>query len=284
MKTIYIDVYFLINFTVDMLALYFASFFSKTPTTTLRLLLSSLVGALYAVGSVLFFEERIISVCLSVVIFILMVAIITKGIGFYRKLKYSAAFFFFQIIIGGFVYYGYCLLDRVFIESEFLPVGERRGNLLILSLIVLLSIGILKIILSVFSNIRAEKAVKLSIVYEGREIAFDAFVDSGNLAQDPFDKTPVMFILPSLAIDIFGTDVFDTQSDNYEMKKKIRVIPINRQGKNIIVFGIKPEYVYVKSKKRREPISLVIAIDKEGTSYDGYPALVPLSALDGVLL
>ena len=56
MKTIYIDVYFLINFSVDLLALYFAAMFMKIRATNLRLVLAALVGALYAVIGVLLID------------------------------------------------------------------------------------------------------------------------------------------------------------------------------------------------------------------------------------
>ena len=50
--TLYVDVYFLINFTVDILALYFAAIFSKVPTSTRRLIISAVIGAFFAIGIV----------------------------------------------------------------------------------------------------------------------------------------------------------------------------------------------------------------------------------------
>ena len=49
MRTFYIDVYFLINLTVDILALYFSAIFSKTPTSIKRLLIAGIIGAASAV-------------------------------------------------------------------------------------------------------------------------------------------------------------------------------------------------------------------------------------------
>ena len=53
MQTLYIDVYFLINFTVDFIALYFAVTFAKVPSGTRRLLFGALIGALCSVLYVL---------------------------------------------------------------------------------------------------------------------------------------------------------------------------------------------------------------------------------------
>ena len=48
MQTLYIDVYFLINFTVDVLAVYFAVLLSKITTSRIRLILCGLIGAISA--------------------------------------------------------------------------------------------------------------------------------------------------------------------------------------------------------------------------------------------
>ena len=53
MQTLYIDVYFLVNFTVNYLSAYFAIVFAKVPSSTKRLFIASLVGALIAVVTVL---------------------------------------------------------------------------------------------------------------------------------------------------------------------------------------------------------------------------------------
>ena len=47
-STVYIDVYFLINFTVDLLAFHLASAFTKVRIKNSRLFIASLLSALYA--------------------------------------------------------------------------------------------------------------------------------------------------------------------------------------------------------------------------------------------
>ena len=79
MKTLYIDVYFFINFTVDLLALYFSSALYKLPTSAPRLMLASFVGSLYAVFGVLFLEDRLIMYPVSLVILAVMVLIVSAG-------------------------------------------------------------------------------------------------------------------------------------------------------------------------------------------------------------
>ena len=286
METIYVDVYFLINFTVDVLALYFASQFSKISTSAPRLLIAASVGALYAVFGVLLIEKSEIMYLLAVVFLLLMVVITSVGVGFFRRVKYTIAVIIFNVIIGGLVYYGYCLLDNIFDSEELVSAEGENKNLLILSLIVLLSIGVLKLFISVFGNTRCERKVELAVVHNGEETRFEAFVDSGNLAVDPFDKTPVMLINRTLSKSIFGIEALTQEiffAGEYELKKRMRIIPVTFGGENKILYGIKPDNIYAVAGRKTEKLSLIIATDEKGDSYSGYSALIPLSALDGVL-
>ena len=286
METIYIDVYFLINFTVDVLALYCASSFSKISTTVRRLIIAAFIGATYAVFGILFIERPEIMYILAVIILLLMVIVTSKGVGSYRRLKYTVAVVIFNVIIGGLVYYGYCFLDGFIGIDDFESSGGENKNLLILSLIVLLSIGALKLFLSAFANSKCEKMTEILVEYNGVETRFEAFVDSGNLAVDPFDKTPVMLINRGLSEKIFGIKELNNESVNrhgYDFKKKVRIIPVSFGGEKKILYGIRPDNIYAVAGGKTEKLSLIIATDEEGDSYGGYSALIPLSALEGVL-
>lgn len=285
MKTLYIDVYFLINFTVDILALYFSASFSKISTTVPRLIISALIGGMYAVMGILLIENSLLMYPTSLFFLVMMVLITAKGVGTYRRIKYAIAFLFFQIIIGGLVYYGYCALDGLMLTEKIDGLNSENRSLLILSLLVLLSIGVLKLIISLFGNTRSEKCVKIIIKYNGRENITEAFVDSGNLAVDPLDKTPVMIVTVSEGEKIFGDDSKfrnSLESVDYSVKKRLRAIPVSYGGNNKILYGIKPDSAYAVSRKKRVKISIVIAIDCEEDSYGGYSALIPLSALEDV--
>lgn len=284
MTTLYIDVYFLINFCVDILALYFAASFVKIPCTNLRLVISGVIGGGYAVVGILLLDESYLMYPISAMIFISMVLIAVGKVSLYRRIKYAFAFFVFQIIIGGLVYYGYCLLDKVMKEGDYFPAGGTNRNLLILSLIVLLSIGVLKLVTASFVHTKSERSVSLVFEYRNNSTTFDALVDSGNLAVDPFDRTPVMFVKGDFAKKLFGSDVVSGsfKTEDIEIKKRLRIIPAAFGAENRIIYGLKCDSLYLLGKNGREKLSVVIAIDNVGKDYGGYFALMPISALDGV--
>ena len=285
MKTIYVDVYFFINFTVDILALYFSALFYKLPTTVARLLLSSFIGAAYAVIGTLLIEKSALMIPVSILILILMILIMAGGVGVMRKVKYGIIFLLFEILIGGLVYYAYSMLDKINFLKDFAESNNENKKLLVFSLIVLLSIGTLKLSVACFGNYGSVKNVKVFVEHGGKTSQLDALVDSGNLAVDPFSKTPVMLVGEAVGNKIFGEIAFDfPKSDELDLslKKRIRIIPVSFGSEKRILYGIKPDSVYIQKKKVRENISLIIAIDKEGGRYGGYNALIPLSALEHI--
>lgn len=286
MQTLYVDVYFLINFTVDILALYFSAGFAKIPVSVPRLIISALLGGAYAVLAIILISNQTVMYPVSALLLVLMILICTKGVGLYRKAKYAISFLLFQIIIGGFVYYSYCTLDKVMDDTDLSEIGGENRKLLILSLIVLLSIGVLKLIISFFGSVRSERSASIIVYHNGKENTFEAFVDSGNLAKDPFDKTPVMLINDNTASEIFGENACLSKMlmrSDYKTKSKIRVIPVSIGKVNKILYGIKPDAVYALVGNRREKLSVILAIDEDGDNYGGYPALIPLSALEDIL-
>lgn len=285
MKTLYVDVYFLINFTIDLLALYFASIFCKISIAIHRLIFSSLLGAAYAVAGAVFVIAAPKIHLLSATVLLLMIIIVSNKISVYRKLKYTVAFLLFEILIGGLVYYGYCLLDRLFENAEHIKPGSENRNLLILSLIVLLSIGVLKLTVSFLGSVRSEKNVKLIISCFNKEYVFEGLVDSGNLAVDPMDKTPVMLINGKLCKRMFGFEDLNIDGlSSYRMDfgKRLRIIPVSFGGNKKILYGIKPDYAYAVIGKKNEEIKVVIAVNSEEDNFGGYDALIPLAALEDI--
>lgn len=283
MKTIYIDVYFLINFSVDFLALNLTSRFTKTAVKPWRILLGSALGALCAVFSILFINIKYIYLIVSPFILLLMILICTFGISFFRKMKFLGAFLITEILIGGFVYYGFSFLEEIF--SEYEPSGGENRNLLIVSLIILLSFGVLKLFMAIFCRNSSISTAQLSLYYNGQKHEFEGLVDSGNLAIDPMDGRCVVLINCTLAKSIFKEDIKYMDSPElapFSIKKRIRIIPIKRGGVSEMLYAFTMDEVFLISGKRKEKIPACFAIDKKGEKYGGYDALIPAALISDV--
>ena len=287
LQTLYIDVYFLINLTIDFLALYFACIFSKVPTSGRRLLFGATLGGGISVIGVLLPE--IFLVKLAVAFFGLPIIVIaaTKKVSVKRRIKASFAFLIFGALFGAGFYFMYGLVDKFLYkyldESD---GGIENPKLVLFSLIVLVLIGVFKMLISFFNNIESEGSRMLEITLSDKKIRAEAFVDSGNLAIDPMDMRPILFIksdfagcfLPKSVIDLEDPDKLDR-----EMRKRIRLIPISTSAGTKVLTGIKPDSVRVINKEgKNEEISVTLAIDKESGTYGGFFALLPSVAVSGV--
>lgn len=286
-KTLYIDVYFLINFTVDLLSLYFAARFSKIPTTIKRLIIASLFGALSAVGIVFLPENTLLKFVAAAVGLLLIGFIAPKKIALPRKIKYIFAFLIFEALVGGAVTFIWGLLDR-YISDFFngFEGGAVNRKMLFLSLIVLLSIGVFKMLVSLFTNVETEESVDLEIRFLNKTAIVSAFVDSGNLAVDPMDMTPVLLIKKEIAEGILPVNIdqiCDIDSLDRQIKKRIRLIPISRGGETHVLVGVKVDSVKIIKCDFAEEIAVTLAIDKEGGTFGGYKALMPSAALENAI-
>ena len=285
MQTLYIDVYILINFTVDFLSLYFASLFSKVPSGTKRLVLSSAFGAFSAVLIIFLPEIPIIKMLTSFLALVVCGMIATLAVSLKRRVRFVLSFLIFQAMVGGIVSYLWYIFDVWLYDALSLSGGAPvNRKMLLFSVIVLISIGVFKMIVSFFSNIVGDGSVELEIKYFDKELRCEAFIDSGNLAIDPMDMRPILFIKEELAKNIFPENVVslsDPDALDRNVRRRIRLIPVSRGGVTHVLTGVKVDGVNICRGDVREPVAVTVAIDKERGSYGGFSALIPSSVVSG---
>ena len=279
MKTLYIDVYFLINFTVDFLALYFSSMFSRVPTTAKRLVTASLAGAFAASLMIFLPEVAVLKLFASITMLAFCSYLAICKVSIKRRVRFLISFVIFEALAGGCVSFLWGIFDKYFYNAfssmEKVPVNKK---LLLFSVIVLIFIGVFKMIVSFFSNIAYEGVVKLEISLFDKKITAEAFVDSGNLAVDPMDLQPILFVkeelarkfIPEAIVELRDPDILDRNA-----RRKIRLIPVSRGEITHVLTGVKPDCVKVIDGEKKQVISVTVAIDKEKGTYGGYLALIP---------
>ena len=284
MQTVYVDIYFLINFTVDFLALYFAALLSKIPTTVIRLSLGAALGAVTAVAN-LFVETAWLGYSLLVLGFIAMIMASTKKVSLYRRFKLAFCFSIAEMLLGGFVYLLYGFFDKHLESAIQNIVGGGDRELLILAVLVLVSIGLFKCLVALFSFSSSNRTVEVELRMNGRRVVAEALVDTGNLARDPLDMRAVALIGKAIAGQLLGEECVSLSSPEVlgvGVKKRIRLIPVTFGKHRRLLMGFRPDAVYVKTNKGREEIDIVVAIDEEGGRYGDAEILMPSVAIGDV--
>ncbi len=285
----YIDVYFLINFTVDILSLSFASSLSKVRTSLIRIILLSLAGSGLAVLNALSFKGLAFEIGLSLLYFVLIFIFATKNVSFYRRTKLTAVFIVLEALMGGLVSFGYAFLDRHFSSSLFSESDELPNRrLLSLALLILLASGVFRLLVLFFTHTATQKSVTVKIFLLGKETVLEALVDTGNLLTDPVSERPVMLLKSALArkiYDKFPSSTAEMGRVDKEILKRISIIPAYSVGGKGLLIGIRTDEVKIcdGSGHSEQAIDVIIAIDKEEGTYGGFGALIPAAALDGVL-
>lgn len=283
MRTLYIDVYFLINLTVDTLAIYFASKLTCVKITKGKLLLGALVGALCAVITVLLPDIIILKLFASLIGPVVVCLVSAGRISLGRKVRFALAFLVFCALLGGGVNFLFGIFEGLIGDSVAgaLEAGVNR-RLLLFAIGVLFSIGVFKMIVAFFAGRVGTGCAKVEIEFLGKHYSADALIDSANLATDPMDMSPVMLIkeadarklIPNEIIELKDPDLLD-----YEARKRIRLIPISSVGGTKVLVAVRPDRVTLQNKDKKEEIKAVLAIDREGGSFGGYSLLVPASAI-----
>ena len=280
LQTLYIDVYFLLNFTVDVISAFFALRLSKLDSTISRLILFSALLSLLSV-LIIFIEDMVaLKYIVSLIVLFISTYIIIYGVSFKRRIKYILSFMIFEGLVGGITTFLWDILDKYLKGSEEVEVENSR--LLFFAIIVMLSVGVFKMIVSFFSHIEGCESVKIRINFIEKSVVCDAFVDTGNMATDPMDMRPVLILKPELAKKLLPSNVIelcDIDNIDREIRRRIRLIPISGAIGVRVLTGVRPDKVVVIRDEGEEEIFVTLAIDKEGGDFGGFLALMPAVAI-----
>ena len=284
MKTLYIDIYFLLNFTIDLVSLHFAALFSGIKTTNKRLLLSSFICAAAACIIVLcpYIALDIIFTIASLVIAII---VCSRKITAKRRISFAISFLIFLSLVGGIVSFAWNLLKEIF--SDYIIENDLvNRKMLFFALITLLTIGVFKMLISLMGTGKIKTKVSFEIKFLNSSCSAEALIDTGNLVMDPLGMKPVLIIKRELAKSFLPDRIIDlTNLDDLEksVKKRIRLIPISKNGSTHVYVGLVPDEVVIYDGDKKHYVDVSVAIDKEGGDFGGFLALMPFSAINNVL-
>ncbi len=281
MQTFYVDIYFFINFTVDILALHFASVLSKVPIKAWKLIALAFFLSLFACVRVLMFEKGNIVDISGFLLCVLVILISASRISLSRRLRLVFLFLVFNFLIGGIVSFIYDKLNEVIKPDSFNK--EINRTLLLFAIGILFVFGILKLFLSLFANKFSEKSASIKIVLLDKSVMVDCLIDTGNLLVDPIDSTPVLVLKTKIWKELVEEEFKDVNKiKNSVYSKYLRIIPVKKDNHNEICYGIKPDNAYYISKQREAEIRLVFILDESDGSFGGYYGLLPATILEGL--
>lgn len=297
--TVYLDIIFLENILMNYIIIFATGVVIKTECKKLRILLSSLVGAVYTVVMYLNIISIYSNFIMKVILSVAIVYIAFKPISIKKLIKNLIIFYLVSFVFGGCVFALMYFLkpqmveirNGVFVGSY--PIKVALVGALIAFIVIRISFKLVKTKLS-----KKDMIYNVELYINKKSTKVKALLDTGNLLKDPITGFPVIVIehkslyslIPEKVLNnldkILGGDIDDLTKDE-EFNKTIsrfRMIPFSSLGKqNGLLLGIKADSVNIILDEKIENINNVIIgiYDKSFTKNGMYSAIFGLDLLEG---
>lgn len=293
--TIYIDVIFIENIIMNYIILFATGLITKNNLKQIRLIISSIIGATYAIMSYIshlyIYDNKIMKLLLSITM--TYIAFNPKNI----KLlcKNIIIFYLTSFCFGGAAYY---LLYYISPEQIKNINGILTGSYPIKIAILggILGFFIINIGFRIIKNKIDKNSIfyNIEIVYKEKSVKLKVILDTGNQLLEPITSTPVAIveedkikkILPENDFNIIRKGLNNSFSGlSEEVKLRCRIIPFSSIGKEGgMMVGFKPDYIKVQNNDNSDEIiikKIIIGIYNNKLSKIGkYEGLIGLDILN----
>ncbi len=261
--TLYADVLFAINFSMDFLSLFICSIILHKKIGRKRIIFASMLGAFYGVIDVIFSKSQIVSILLCVVVSIIMCIIVFYEKSIKRMLLTFVMYWGVSAGLGGIMSLMYSALNKILYDiiKDYPQKSAYNGArfFIIASITAVVSI----IVSRIFTKKKDVKAIEVKIKYDSVEYKLQGLCDSGNLLVEPLSLKPVILV----SDDSKMGRIIASKDDKFK-----RYIPFKDVSGNGILKGVIPEKIYVGDNLVDAVVTPI-----ENKSFAGYQALIPAS-------
>ena len=288
--TFYIDIIFVENIIMNYIILFATGLIIKNNLKHLKLFLSSVIGATYAIMSYIsnleIYKNQVIEFILSVV----MIYIAFKPKSIKKMIKNIVIFYLTSFCFGGAAYY---LLYYISPEQIKNINGILTGSYPIKIAILggILGFFIINIGFKIVKNKIDKHSIyyDIEIGYKEKKTEAKVILDTGNLLVEPITSFPVAIIEEDKVQELLSIRdlniIKNGLNNNFsglseELKLRCRIIPFSSVGKsNGMIIGFKPDYmkIFVEENEERIINNVIIGIYNKHLSKNGkYQGLIGL--------
>lgn len=294
--TIYIDVVLIENLLMNYIILYATGIVMKTKMKVVRLLLASLIGAVYSIVAYISTFEIYSNIILKFILSIIIVYVAYNPQTAKKMWKELMAFYLVSFVFGGAAFaLIYIVKPQEILMKNGLFLGTYPLKTVLLGAVVAFILIIT--VFAIAKNKIAKKDMFCDIKFKlnGKEIKTKAMIDTGNLLKEPITNTPVVVVEHTLLYDcmpkeilnhledILGGD-FEKVPEEIRLKyiSKLKLIPYSSLGKqNGMLLGIKPDFLVIQEEENEEiKDNIILGIyNKSLTKRGEYRALLGIELL-----
>ncbi|MBO4978893.1 MAG: sigma-E processing peptidase SpoIIGA [Clostridia bacterium] len=278
-QTVYGDLLFLINFSMDFLCLFLVAKLLSRPMSPFRFVLAATSGGIYSVISLFLPQGLLLSlVDLLFCAVICSAAFARRGESWRSLLTLCVMYFLSSVLLGGIMTAIFALLNRL---SPPLDDLEKSTDIppWILIAVALLS-AFTSLLGGRFLHRKAgQKTLHLEVRLGGRRASCLAFCDSGHLLRDPLDGRCVILLDKSLAplllpADKKGFDLSELQNTE-SLARRVRIIPLKTANAESVLYALRPDRILLKDDKQTHTVDALVGFTEFGGALDECKALIP---------
>lgn len=294
--TIYIDIVLIENLIMNYIILLTVAIVLKIHRNNVRILGSSLIGALYAIFAYTSTLEIYSTIFVKILLSIIMIYIGFKPQNIKILCKQILLFYLTSFVFGG---AAFSLLYFIKPQDVLMKNGVLLGTYPLKTVMLSAIVGFIVVVITfkIVKNRISKKDMycKIDISLNNKNIETIAMIDTGNLLKEPITNTPVIVVEHTLLYDVIPKEILNNLNEilggdfskvpekiKNEYMLKLKVIPFTSLGRqNGMLLGIKADNVKVVKEEEIHIVNKTIVgiYNKSLTKKGEYRALVGLEVI-----
>ena len=273
---VYVDVLFLINFSMDALSLFVTARLCSMKAGVFRLSLAALIGALYSVVVLFFGIAVVFEIVTFISISVIMVCVAFKPLGIREIFKTSGVLFISSALLGGTMSAFYSVLSNFFRNTSDVSEDDSLISPILVLVLALISLCTSLLLTKLHGSGKLPDCADVEIVFLKKKRRLRGIFDSGNMLTEPLSGRPVIPVRASCLRGIVSNSFIKTSlSRETEVDKitdinersRFRLIPAKGIGGSTYMHGLIPDSVTLiysyRGKERVIQRDAVIALMRE---------------------
>lgn len=282
-QTVYIDLYFLINFSMDFLGLFLAAKLLSYSAHPLRNTLAAVFGAIYACMSLIFVPSGTLGLLFDIAACGVMAFIALKRKGNLRQVgAYALVYTAVSILLGGFMTVLFSLFNKLGFDKLADGTDVSDGlSVWLFALFAAISGALSFFGGKMFKKKSSRRYGRVKISYRGRGVILRGLCDSGNLLREPISSKLCIVADARFMNEIFSPDavslIRNGRISELDVRDagRIRIIPAETVNGDGMLYALRADKVSIDMGKGWCDVDVYVAFSKLELAEDGVRALIP---------
>jgi len=283
MQTVYVDLFFLINFSMDFLCIFSVSKFLSKRLSFPRAFLGAMIGGLYSVLLIFLPQAGISTFIMNILCCILICLLVfaERGDGIKALSVNCIAYFLSSVLLGGVMTAAFNLLN-----SSGITLDKTDGKDIPPWLTV--SVAAASAAASYFGSRFIKRRVSkqtayITVTLNNKELSLAAMYDSGNLLRDSISGRPVIVADKKHINHFFGSEeilnIKSLDKLDAETSKRVVLIPYSTASGSKTMVALRPQRLIINSGGAKKSADALIGFASVKCAVDGCSALIPSELL-----